>query len=240
MNTRSRKIMFQGSRAWPVRIADNLAAICLEEDSNTRSLVYGSYAQSLISTNNYVLAFYWNNSVQQDCLFRLIRANETDYKKNSMASVHKRTIPTERPPLVSEVSANFLRVTRGQRDESLRPYSRISRPEPLLLLPSSSSVALTRLSGPRSRRTTFVCSAGNRTRDLRICSQELWPLDHGGGRNWLMPVYIYFVRLLEIWKSCLGLLLEESFILGSGRPLFHLRLFLTFLRPSREITALKQ
>jgi hypothetical protein len=26
---------------------------------------------------------------------------------NSVASVHKRTIPTERPPLVSEVSANF-------------------------------------------------------------------------------------------------------------------------------------
>jgi hypothetical protein len=31
-------------------------------------------------------------------------------KKNSMASVRKRTIPTERPPLVSEVSANFLRI----------------------------------------------------------------------------------------------------------------------------------
>jgi hypothetical protein len=23
---------------------------------------------------------------------------------------------------------------------------------------------------------------GNRTRDLRICSQELWPVDHKGGR----------------------------------------------------------
>jgi hypothetical protein len=31
-------------------------------------------------------------------------------KKNSMASVRKRTIPTEHPPLVSEVSANFLRI----------------------------------------------------------------------------------------------------------------------------------
>jgi hypothetical protein len=28
-------------------------------------------------------------------------------KKNSVALVRKRTIPTERPPLVSEVSANF-------------------------------------------------------------------------------------------------------------------------------------
>jgi hypothetical protein len=28
-------------------------------------------------------------------------------KKNSMVSVRERTIPTERPPLVGEVSANF-------------------------------------------------------------------------------------------------------------------------------------
>jgi hypothetical protein len=30
--------------------------------------------------------------------------------KNSVASVRKRTIPTKRPPLVSEVSTNFLRI----------------------------------------------------------------------------------------------------------------------------------
>jgi hypothetical protein len=64
-----------------------------------------------------------------------------------------------------------------KQKKSLRPYSWLSRPEPLLLLPSSSSVALTRLNGPSSRPTTFFCSAENRTRDLRICSQELWPLD---------------------------------------------------------------
>jgi hypothetical protein len=36
----------------------------------------------------------------------------------SVALVHKRTIPTERPPLVGEASANFCgyRVARGQRD----------------------------------------------------------------------------------------------------------------------------
>jgi hypothetical protein len=28
-------------------------------------------------------------------------------KKNSLVSVHERTIPTERPPLVGEVIANF-------------------------------------------------------------------------------------------------------------------------------------
>jgi hypothetical protein len=57
--------------------------------------------------------------------------------------------------------ANFSlrRLSRGQRDGSLRPYSLISRPEPLLFLPSSSTVELRRLSGPRSRRTI---------------SQEIW------------------------------------------------------------------
>jgi hypothetical protein len=46
--------------------------------------------------------------------------------ENSMVSVRERTIPTERPPLVGEVIANFCgyRVPRGQRDGSLRPYSR--------------------------------------------------------------------------------------------------------------------
>jgi hypothetical protein len=44
--------------------------------------------------------------------------------------VRKRTITTERPPLVGEVSANFCgyRVSRGQRNGSPRPYSRVSRP----------------------------------------------------------------------------------------------------------------
>jgi hypothetical protein len=37
---------------------------------------------------------------------------------------------------------------------SLLPYSRFSSPEPLLFLPTSSSVILPRLSGPSSRPTT--------------------------------------------------------------------------------------
>jgi hypothetical protein len=58
-------------------------------------------------------------------------------------------MPTEQPPLVGEVSANVCgeMVSRGQRDESL--------PEPLLFFPNSSSVVLTRLSGPRSRPQYF-------------------------------------------------------------------------------------
>jgi hypothetical protein len=63
---------------------------------------------------------------------------------------------TERPPLVGEVSANFCgeRVSRVQRNGSPRPYSRFSRPKLLIFLPSSSSIVLMRLSGPRSRPTT--------------------------------------------------------------------------------------
>jgi hypothetical protein len=51
-------------------------------------------------------------------------------KLNSVAWVRERNIPTERPPFVGEVSANFCvkRVPRGRRDGSLRQYSLISRP----------------------------------------------------------------------------------------------------------------
>jgi hypothetical protein len=46
-------------------------------------------------------------------------------KKNSMASVRKRTIPTERPLLVSEVIANFSE-DRGCHVVSMtNPYGRI-------------------------------------------------------------------------------------------------------------------
>jgi hypothetical protein len=74
-------------------------------------------------------------------------------KTDSVVLVRKRTIPTEWPPHVGEVIANFCkqRVSRGQCNGSPRPYSRFSRPEPLLFLPSSSSIVLTRLSGPPSR-----------------------------------------------------------------------------------------
>jgi hypothetical protein len=60
----------------------------------------------------------------------------THSNNNSVALVRERTILTELPLLVGEVSANFygLRVPRGQRDGSLLPYSRISRRPNYLLL----------------------------------------------------------------------------------------------------------
>jgi hypothetical protein len=87
---------------------------------------------------------------------------------NPLASFRERTIVTEWPPLFGEVSANLCgnKVSRSQHDWSLLLYLRLSRPEPLLFLPSSSSVVLTRLSGLRSRPTTSqkTGTAGNRTR----------------------------------------------------------------------------
>jgi hypothetical protein len=68
-----------------------------------------------------------------------------ELKLNSVGWVRERTIPTERLRIVSEISANFCgyRVSRCQRDGSLRPYSQLSRPEPLLFLASLSSIVLT-------------------------------------------------------------------------------------------------
>jgi hypothetical protein len=51
-------------------------------------------------------------------------------KKNSMVWVRERTIPTERPPLVGEVIANFCRILGFLCQ--LLPYSRFSRQELLL------------------------------------------------------------------------------------------------------------
>jgi hypothetical protein len=92
-----------------------------------------------------------NQQVNIHCSMKTTKNKET----NSMALGRKRTIPTDRPPLVCEVSANFCRyrVSRGECNRSPRLYSRFSRPEPLLFLPSSSSVVFTRLSGPCSRPT---------------------------------------------------------------------------------------
>jgi hypothetical protein len=80
-------------------------------------------------------------------------------------------------------------------------------------LSSSSSIVLTRLSGPRSRPTTFSfwqCRESNP--GLRICSQELWPVDHRGGLrspsqdlilqlsnlySWELKTFIYICAFLQ-------------------------------------------
>jgi hypothetical protein len=95
-----------------------------------------------------------------------VSAKTNKKKTNSMVWVRERTIPTERPPLVGEVIANFCgwRVPRGQRDGSLRPYSRFSRQEPLLFYQVAPQLYSRGWVGPVPDPLLFFCSAGNRTR----------------------------------------------------------------------------
>jgi hypothetical protein len=69
------------------------------------------------------------------------------------------------------------RVSRGQRDRSLRPYYRLSRPDSIHFLSSSSSFVLTRLSGGNSRPTTSlkIWYRQESNPELWICSQEVRP-----------------------------------------------------------------
>jgi hypothetical protein len=84
---------------------------------------------------------HWTNTLLQTKLRGLSpRANCTERKT---------------APLVGEVSANLrIEVCRVvSAADTLRPYSRLSRPKPLLFLSSSASIAFTRLSGPCCRPT---------------------------------------------------------------------------------------
>jgi hypothetical protein len=77
-------------------------------------------------------------------------------KLNSVALVRKRTIPTERPQPVGEIRANLADI-RCRVVSATDPHGRILGfldPELVLFHSSSSSIILTRLSGPRSRPTT--------------------------------------------------------------------------------------
>jgi hypothetical protein len=70
--------------------------------------VYSLYIVTAHCTESeMILSISLNNTLWD----HLWRADETKYgtnnKTNSMALISKRTIPTERPPLVGEVSAYF-------------------------------------------------------------------------------------------------------------------------------------
>ena len=78
-------------------------------------------------------------------------------KLNSVALVRERTILTERPPPVGEVSANFLRIEGCHVVSVTVPQGRlisVFQTGAATFYSSSSSIDLTRLSGPRSRPTT--------------------------------------------------------------------------------------
>jgi hypothetical protein len=66
------------------------------------------HTRIIINGTNKKMCFYHGNPI-----------------KNSMTSVRKRTIPTERPPLVSEVSANILQIEVCHVVSVTNPYGRI-------------------------------------------------------------------------------------------------------------------
>jgi hypothetical protein len=104
---------------------------------------------------------------------------------NFVAWVRERTIPTEQLPLVGEVSAN-LRIEGATWSAWKISYGRIlgflnrSRYFFFQVAPQLHSRGWVSLvpDPPLLRKSG---SGENRTRGLRICSQELWPLDHRGG-----------------------------------------------------------
>jgi hypothetical protein len=87
--------------------------------------------------------------------FRILRIESQQPKTPWPQSASELYRPSDRSlsaklvPTFADRGCHVVSVT-----DPLRPYSRFSRPEPLLFPPSSSSVVLTRLSGPRSRPTT--------------------------------------------------------------------------------------
>jgi hypothetical protein len=73
-------------------------------------------------------------------------------------------------------------VPRGERDGSLLPYSRLSKPEPLLFLPNTPQLYsrgwVSLVPAPLLLRKYGSWESNP---NLWICSQELWPLDHRVG-----------------------------------------------------------
>jgi hypothetical protein len=113
-----------------------------------------------------------------------VYVNFWDYEKyhNRFCTI----IPTERPPLVSKVSANFLRIESATWSTWRIPYGRIlafldrSRYYCFQIAPQLYSRGwLDLVPDPL---LFFLVVSENRTRDLRICSQELSSPDHRGGR----------------------------------------------------------
>jgi hypothetical protein len=113
-----------------------------------------------------------------------IHWHKSKKKLISVALVPERTIPAERLLLVGEVSANVCGqwVSCGQRNGSPRPYFQFSRSEPCFFFQVAPQLYLWGWVDPDPDPLLLrkSGSARNRTRNLWICSQELWPLEHRG------------------------------------------------------------
>jgi hypothetical protein len=78
---------------------------------------------------------------------------------------------------------------------------------------------------------------GNRTRDLMIISQKLWPLDHETGRNDTSSVTIFSIVLSTSWLSCFNgySVAVSSVYVGSVFVTRFLCAFAKFLKASFNI-----
>jgi hypothetical protein len=96
---------------------------------------------------------YWKYAHIFECIHFFVH----NYAYKKLRGLNPRANYTaEWLPLVGEASANFCGVegVAWWARRIPRPYSRFSRPEPLLSVSSSSSSVLTRLSGSRCRLST--------------------------------------------------------------------------------------
>jgi hypothetical protein len=121
-----------------------------------KGTIYGSphYVSSLcIFLQLPIISSLLDPNILLDTLFWNSFSTKYLNYKNSKALVHKRTILTEPPPLVGEVSANFCGYKVSQRIPTAVNLGFLV-PEPLLFRSSSSSIILTRLSELRARPTT--------------------------------------------------------------------------------------
>jgi hypothetical protein len=124
------------------------------------------------NSSNEMLILYnniWSHSDNQPFHFSCLSSNSLKEKRlflldtltNLLINPWLQSAKEPYRPSDRRLSANLVPtladrgVSRGQGDGSLPQYSRSSRPQPLLYLPSSSSIVLMRLNGPRSRTTTF-------------------------------------------------------------------------------------
>jgi hypothetical protein len=85
-----------------------------------RNSKYELYSSSISLTSIFRFCWFMVEGVAHVCVYILSHIKQ---KQTPWTVVRKRTIPTELPPFVGEVIANFwgYRVLRGQRNESPRP-----------------------------------------------------------------------------------------------------------------------
>jgi hypothetical protein len=142
--------MFRGTEALCVPVEE---AIKLDWKGGRLSIQQILRKRKVACSPNFDAVMGWKLPCMFACLVVVFFSQKL---KTKLRDLSPQANYTELPPLGGELSANFCgyKSSRGFRNGSPQTYSRVPRPEPLLFLPSSSSVVLTSLSGPRSRPTT--------------------------------------------------------------------------------------